>query len=177
MPPHKVPPRIRAAPRPRARLPLLDRLLDDAPRRPGRPADVRRCRDGHFARQRAAGPGSAVERPPALAVLAGPSRPVGAVQPRLRPARLYRRRAERSGATRTPAGGDRIHHSPLRTPAESTAGRLARTAATALEPRLRLRIEALLHAEPGDEPVTFETVVDATTAEVTLHEAGGHQDV
>jgi len=46
-----------------------------------------------------------------------------------------------------------------------------------LEPRLRLRIEALLHAEPGDEPVTFETVVDATTAEVTLRDGGARQDV
>jgi type VI secretion system protein ImpF len=35
-----------------------------------------------------------------------------------------------------------------------------------LESTLRLRIEALLHAEPAPDPVTFDTVVDATTADV-----------
>ncbi len=33
---------------------------------------------------------------------------------------------------------------------------------------LRLRIEALLHAEPAPEPVTFDTVVDTTTTEMTV---------
>ena len=41
-----------------------------------------------------------------------------------------------------------------------------------LEPRLRLRIEALLHAEPAHETVTFDTVVDASTAEVTVRVLG-----
>jgi type VI secretion system protein ImpF len=47
----------------------------------------------------------------------------------------------------------------------------------ALEPRLRLRIEAVLHADPEDEPISFETVVDAATAEVTLREEGVRHDV
>ncbi len=33
---------------------------------------------------------------------------------------------------------------------------------------LRLRIEALLHAEPAPEPVAFDTVVDALTANVAV---------
>jgi type VI secretion system protein ImpF len=41
-----------------------------------------------------------------------------------------------------------------------------------LEPRLRLRIEALLHAEPARETITFDTVVDASTAEVTVRVLG-----
>lgn len=39
---------------------------------------------------------------------------------------------------------------------------------TKLEATLRLRIEALLHAEPAPEPVTFDTVVDVTTADVVV---------
>jgi type VI secretion system protein ImpF len=46
-----------------------------------------------------------------------------------------------------------------------------------LESRLRLRIEALLHAEPADEPVAFETVLDTTSAEVTLREGTPRHDV
>lgn len=33
---------------------------------------------------------------------------------------------------------------------------------------LRLRIEALLHAEPAPEPISFDTLVDATTTDVTV---------
>ena len=33
---------------------------------------------------------------------------------------------------------------------------------------LRLRIEALLHAEPAPEPVSFDTLVDANTTDVTV---------
>ena len=40
----------------------------------------------------------------------------------------------------------------------------------ALDMRLRLRIEALLHAEPAPEPIAFEGTVHAATAEVTLQE-------
>lgn len=46
-----------------------------------------------------------------------------------------------------------------------------------LEPRLHLRIEALLHAEPAFEPVIFDTVVDASTAEVTVRVLGERADV
>jgi type VI secretion system protein ImpF len=34
---------------------------------------------------------------------------------------------------------------------------------------LRLRIEAVLHAEPSPEPITFDTMVDPTTADVVVH--------
>jgi len=34
---------------------------------------------------------------------------------------------------------------------------------------LRLRVEALLHADPAPEPVSFDTVVDALTAGVVVH--------
>jgi type VI secretion system protein ImpF len=37
-----------------------------------------------------------------------------------------------------------------------------------LEPSLRLRIDAMLRAEPAPEPVSFDTVVDATTLDVTV---------
>jgi type VI secretion system protein ImpF len=40
----------------------------------------------------------------------------------------------------------------------------------ALDTRLRLRIEALLHAEPAPEPIAFEGTINAATAEVTLRE-------
>jgi type VI secretion system protein ImpF len=52
--------------------------------------------------------------------------------------------------------------------------RLARVRVTLMEPkdeleaRLRLRIEALLRIEPAPEPVAFDTLVDAATAEVTV---------
>jgi type VI secretion system protein ImpF len=37
-----------------------------------------------------------------------------------------------------------------------------------LEPTLRLRVDALIHAEPAPEQVAFDTVVDATTADVAV---------
>jgi type VI secretion system protein ImpF len=37
-----------------------------------------------------------------------------------------------------------------------------------LEATLRLRIEALLHAEPAPEPITFDTLVDPTTDDVLV---------
>jgi len=43
-------------------------------------------------------------------------------------------------------------------------------APNALEPTLRLRIEALLHAEPAPEPVSFDTMVDPTTSDVVVRQ-------
>jgi type VI secretion system protein ImpF len=37
-----------------------------------------------------------------------------------------------------------------------------------LETTLRLRIEAVLHAEPAPEAVTFDTLVDPTTDDITV---------
>ena len=42
------------------------------------------------------------------------------------------------------------------------------TSENKLEPTMRLRIEAMLHAEPAPEPVTFDTVVDPVTADVVV---------
>ena len=57
--------------------------------------------------------------------------------------------------------------------------RLARVRVTLMEPkdeleaRLHLRIEALLRIEPAPEPVAFDTLVDAATAEVMVKQGGG----
>ena len=40
--------------------------------------------------------------------------------------------------------------------------------ANQLESTLHMRIEAMLHADPAPEPVSFDTMVDATTADVTV---------
>ena len=37
-----------------------------------------------------------------------------------------------------------------------------------LETTLRLRIEAVLHAEPAPEPITFDTLVDPTTDDIVV---------
>ncbi len=37
-----------------------------------------------------------------------------------------------------------------------------------LDPTLRLRIEALLHANPAPEPVSYDTIVDTNTADVVV---------
>jgi len=42
-----------------------------------------------------------------------------------------------------------------------------------LEARLHLRIEALLRVEPGPEPIAFDTLVDAATAEVMVKAGAG----
>jgi type VI secretion system protein ImpF len=46
-----------------------------------------------------------------------------------------------------------------------------------LEPRLRLRIEALLRAEAAHEPVAFETVIDTATSGVVVRDQGERPDV
>ncbi len=42
-----------------------------------------------------------------------------------------------------------------------------------LEATLRLRIEAMLRAEPAPEPIAFDTLVDATTADVQVRATAG----
>ena len=41
-----------------------------------------------------------------------------------------------------------------------------------LSATLRLRIEALLHADPAPEPISFDTVIDAATTVVTVFSDG-----
>lgn len=43
-----------------------------------------------------------------------------------------------------------------------------------LEATLRLRIEGLLRVEPAPEPIAFDTLVDAATAEVQVKSNSGH---
>jgi type VI secretion system protein ImpF len=37
-----------------------------------------------------------------------------------------------------------------------------------LDTTLQLRIEALLHADPAPEPISFDTIVNAATAEIEV---------
>ncbi len=46
-----------------------------------------------------------------------------------------------------------------------------------LEPRLRLRIEALLLTEAAHEPVAFETVIDTATSGVVVRDQGERPNV
>ena len=46
-----------------------------------------------------------------------------------------------------------------------------------LEATLRLRIEALLRVEPAPEPIAFDTLVDAATAEVQVKPNSGRPAV
>lgn len=41
-----------------------------------------------------------------------------------------------------------------------------------LDPTLYMRIDGLLHAEPAPEPISFNTVVDATSAEIEVKGEG-----
>ena len=43
---------------------------------------------------------------------------------------------------------------------------------TKLDATLRLRIDALLHADPAPEPMQFDTRVDSTTAEIVVRSLG-----
>jgi type VI secretion system protein ImpF len=54
---------------------------------------------------------------------------------------------------------------------------VAMDAQNSLEPRLRLRIEALLRVEEGDEPVAYETIIDTVAATVTVRDQGERPDV
>ncbi|MBV8614452.1 MAG: type VI secretion system baseplate subunit TssE [Acetobacteraceae bacterium] len=151
----------------RAQLPLLDRLLDDAPDNPRDP------------------PLSQAE---ALALLRGSVR-------RDLEALLNARRRWRSwpaslgeldvspvgyGIPDFAAGAfdDRRRREQLREEVETAIRRFEPRLASlrvslvdeALRPdaTLRLRIEALLRVEPAPEPVAFDTVLDVTTADVTI---------
>ncbi|MGE4047930.1 MAG: type VI secretion system baseplate subunit TssE [Acetobacteraceae bacterium] len=160
----------------RARLPLLDRLLDEAP---GQAADaplspseamatlrasVRRDLEALLnSRRRWQSWPAHLEELPLSAVGYGlPDFTAGALNDPAR--REWLRREIEATIRRFEPRLTALHVAAL-------------DSHNALEPRLRLRIEALLHAEPAEEPVTFETLVDATTAEVILREGGARADV
>ncbi|MDD2877812.1 MAG: type VI secretion system baseplate subunit TssE [Acidiphilium sp.] len=49
-----------------------------------------------------------------------------------------------------------------------------------LDPTLHMRIDGLLHADPAPEPISFNTIVDATSSEIEIkgyHEGGGERFV
>ena len=152
----------------RAQLPLLDRLIDDAP-------DVQRD-----------APLSAAE---AVALLRrGVRRDIEALLNARRRWRSWRQGYTElaqspvgygitdfaAGAFNDPAERDR-----LRVQIEQTIRRfeprlaqvrvvLIDTDNNTLESTLRLRIEALLRVEPAPEPIVFDTLVDPATAEVQI---------
>lgn len=150
---------------PRAQLPLLDRLIDDAPDREQDPplsageamdalrASVRRDIEALLnARRRWC------SWPEQLTELA--ASPVGYGIPDFT-----------SGTMNEPARRD-----ALRAEVEATIRRFEPRlvsvkvalieSANKLDPTLRLRIDGLLHADPAPEPIAFDTTVDSTTADV-----------
>ncbi len=156
-----------------AQLPLLDRLIDDAPDDAARPAAVAGRGHGGSAPQRAARPRGPAEHAPALALVAG----------RILPSWRSRRSATASpifppapSTTRTGATGC---GSEVEQTIRRFEPRLTHVRVTLVEPEdsleatLRLRIEALLRAEPAPEPIAFDTLVDATTAEVMVRTTAG----
>jgi type VI secretion system protein ImpF len=166
----------RGQPAPRARLPLLDRLLDDAPEQPlDKPlsapealAALRRSVQRDLEALLNARPRWR-SLPPELTEL-----PVSSIG--------YGIADFTAGVLNDPAQRER-----LRADIEATIRRFEPRFAflrvilmdnpDPLEPRLRLRIEALLHAEAAHEPIAFETLVDTATAAVTVRDQGERPDV
>lgn len=156
---------------PRAQLPLLDRLMDDAPDQERDPpmtatealsalrASVRRDLEALLNGRR-----RWLSWPPELKELA--SSPIAFGIPDFT-----------SGALNESA-----RRETLRAEVEATIRRFEPRFASVrvtivqgeskFEPTLRLRIDALLHADPAPEPVAFDTTVDATTAEVFVSARG-----
>ncbi len=158
-------------PSPRVQLPLLDRLIDDAPER---------------AADAPLSPGEAL-----VALRRSVRRDLEAL---LNARRRWRSWSPALTELRTSSVGygipdfvagamnDPRQRDALRIEIEATIRRFEPRFASVsvfaletqnpLEPRLRLRIEAVLNAEPVHEAVTFDTVVDASTAEVTVRLPG-----
>jgi type VI secretion system protein ImpF len=164
------------APSPRVQLPLLDRLIDDAPEQQIDPP---------------LSPGEAL-----AALRRSVRRDLEAL---LNARRRWRFWSPSLTELRTSSVGygipdftagtlnDPRQRETLRAEIEATIRRFeprfaslsvfALEAQNPLEPRLRLRIEAVLNAEPVHEAVTFDTMVDASTAEVMVRVPGERADV
>ena len=82
--------------------------------------------------------------------------------------RFFRRRLQRSGAARTAARCRSSKPSAASSRAWRRFSVVLLDAENTLEATLRLRIEGLLRAEPAPEPIAFDTLVDAATAEVQV---------
>ncbi len=151
----------------RVQLPLLDRLIDDAPDRDRDPPMSAAETMQQSAPIGAAGTGGVAERAPPLAIPAARTDRTAAVAGGLWHSGFRRRRVQRPGRR------DR-----LRLEIEATIRRFeprflsVRVHLTDDEQRLdaslRLRIEAVLHAEPAPEQVTFDTIVDTVNDNVRI---------
>ncbi len=153
--------------RQRAQLPLLDRLIDDAP-------DVER--DASLSAAEAAALLRRSVRRDIEALLNARRRwrswPEGYAELAVSPVG-YGITDFAAGAFNDPARRDQ-----LRTQIEQTIRRFEPRLAqvhvvlidsdSTLDPTLRLRIEALLRIEPAPEPIAFDTLVDPATAEVLV---------
>jgi len=167
---------------PRAQLPLLDRLIDDAPESAADPplsaaealAALRRSvqRDLEAllnARRRwRSWPAELTELNVSAVGYGIPDFTAGALNDPQRRERLraeieetIRRFEPRFASVRVLALSDRDEHG---SPSRGRDG-------SPTEPTLRLRIEAMLRAEPAPEPVAFDTLVNAATADVVLRES------
>jgi type VI secretion system protein ImpF len=154
-------------PRQRAQLPLLDRLIDDAP-------DVER--DAPISLAEAAALLRRSVRRDIEALLNSRRRwrswPEGYDELLVSPVG-YGITDFAAGVFNDPAQRDR-----LRSQIEQTIRRFEPRLAqvhvvlidgdNTLDPTLRLRIEALLRVDPAPEPITFDTLVDPATAEVQV---------
>ncbi|MBV9734475.1 MAG: type VI secretion system baseplate subunit TssE [Acidisphaera sp.] len=160
----------RASAAPRVQLPLLDRLIDDAPDEPRDPPlsaaeamgllrrAVRRDLEALLNARRRWNSWD-----PGLAELR--SSPVGFGMPDFT-----------SGAFNDKGQRDRlcaeIEETIRRFEPRFVSVRVSLTEENQdqLDPTLRLRIQALLHAEPAPEPVAFDTVVDPTTSDIVVRQ-------
>jgi type VI secretion system protein ImpF len=151
----------------RVHLPLLDRLVDDAPDDPRNP--VLSATDAMLALR------NAVRRDiEALLNAHRPWLPLPPAYPALRLSPLGYGIPDVMAATL----GDPRKRESLRAEIEDTVRRFeprfsgVRISivdnADKLEATLRLRIEAMLQAEPAPEPVAFDTVIDASVAKVVV---------
>ncbi len=155
---------------PRAQLPLLDRLIDDAPDQERDPplssaealealrASVRRDLEALLnARRRwRSWPAEYTELARSPLGFGIPDFTAGAMN---EPGRREALRAEVEETIR------RFEPRLVRVSVSMVEGQ------NKLEATLRLRIDGLLHAEPAPEPVAFDTTVDATTADVFVASA------
>ena len=153
--------------RQRPQLPLLDRLIDDAPDRE---------RDPSVSLAEAAALLRRSVRRDIEALLNARRRwrswPEGYAELAVSPVG-YGITDFASGAFNDPAQRDRLR-SQIEETIRRFEPRLARVHVVlidgdnTLDPTLRLRIEALLRVDPAPEPITFDTLVDPATAEVQV---------
>jgi type VI secretion system protein ImpF len=152
---------------PRVQLPLLDRLIDDAPDQPRDPS-VSAAEAMVLLRH------SVRRDMEALLNAHRPWQPVPAAYPALKTSPLGYGIPDVMAATLA----DPRRRENLRVEIEDTIRRFEPRFSSVrvnlldnedkLEATLRLRIEAMLRAEPAPEPVAFDTILEPTTANVVV---------